>query len=121
MTEDDAHAHESESTLPADHAFVCDRCDRRWYYTRARCPACGCDDSSTYELGTGELLARTAVAVTPPDVRSPNDLGLAEFGDVRLIAQLDTAASVGDRVAFAGSHRLRDGDRTRHPRLTVVE
>lgn len=113
----------SESTaMPVDHAFACDDCGNRWYYTRNRCPNCRSDGISTYELADGELVAWTDVAVTPSDVRSSNRLGLARFGDVQLIAQVsDDEVSVGDRVAFAGAYRLRNGDETAEPRLTVVE
>jgi uncharacterized OB-fold protein len=108
--------------LPADAAFVCDDCGRRWYYTRGRCPDCQSDSVSTYQLTEGELIARTDIAVTPDDVRSPNPVGLVRFDDVQLIAQLaDDSVSVGDRVAFAGAHRLRADDETEQPRLTPVE
>ncbi|WP_247004221.1 Zn-ribbon domain-containing OB-fold protein [Halosolutus gelatinilyticus] len=108
--------------VPADRAFVCTGCGRRWYYTRSRCPDCGADESSTYELGDGELVARTEIAVTPPDVRSPNWIGLVRFGDIQLIAQLDANdVSIGDRVTFAGSYRLRDGIEAAEPRLIAVE
>lgn len=112
-----------EAPIPVDHAFVCSVCDNRWYYTRDRCPDCGAADPSTYELGDGELVAWTDVAVTPRDVRRPNRIGLARFGDVAVIAQIDADAdviSVGDPVTFAGSHRLRDGTDEK-PRLTPVD
>ena len=118
----DATAPSESTALPVDRAFVCDDCGNRWYYTRHRCPDCRGDEISTYELADGELLAWTDVAVTPADVRSPNRLGLARFGDVRLIAQVsDDEVSVGDRVEFAGAYHLRKGDETVEPRLTVVE
>lgn len=104
-----------------DEAFVCEACGERWYYTRVRCPDCGSDAVGTYELDAGEVLAVTEVAVTPPDVRSPNRLGLVSFDGVRLIAQLDDEATSGDSVAFAGRHRLRTSDDSEQPRLTTVE
>jgi uncharacterized OB-fold protein len=107
--------------IDVDQAFVCDGCGRRWYYTRSRCPGCGGRGISTYRLGRGELLAVTDIAVTPPDVRSPNRVGLARFGDVQLIAQLQEDASVGDTVVFAGEYRLRDGDESTKPRLQSVD
>lgn len=111
----------SSTDLRVDQAFECPTCDTRWYYTRVRCPNCGEGDVRTYELGRGELVAVTEVHATPRDVRSPNRLGLARFGDVQAIAQLaDDATAVGDRVAFAGAHRLRDGDDVSAPRLTRV-
>ncbi|GAA0232515.1 hypothetical protein [Halobaculum roseum] len=108
---------------PADRAFVCRECGRRWYYTKPRCPDCGGDPSvhGTEELGAGEVRAVTRVEVTPGDVRSPNRLALADFDDVGLIAQVDGDAAVGDRVAFAGSFTLREGDGERQPRLRVIE
>lgn len=116
------HDIDGSDELPADAAFVCNGCDRRWYYTRGRCPDCHGNDISTYRLGEGELIAWTESAVTPPDVRSPNYLGLARFGSVQLIAQLrDDSASVGDSVTFDGEYRLRDGDDLDQPRLTLVE
>jgi uncharacterized OB-fold protein len=107
--------------IPVDRAFVCDDCGCRWYYTRSRCPDCGGDGISTYRLDAGELLAVTDIAVTPPDVRSPNRVGLARFGDVQLIAQLRDDASVGDRVVFAGEFRLREGDEPTKPRLQSAD
>ena len=112
----------ASETLPVDHAFVCSACGHRWYYTRSRCPDCGAADPSTYELADGELVAWTDIAVTPRDVRSPNRVGLARFGDVTVIAQVDAdSISVGDPVSFAGSHRLRDGTDADQPRLTPLE
>ena len=107
--------------LRVDEAFVCDDCGERWYYTRSRCPACGDDDVSTYALGEGELLAQTEVRITPPDVRSPNPLGLARFDGVQLIAQLADDVAVGDRLTFAGAAHLREGDRREQPRLTRLD
>ncbi|MFC6787258.1 hypothetical protein ACFQFH_15715 [Halobaculum halobium] len=63
----------------------------------------------------------TRVEVTPGDVRAPNRLALADFDGVRLIAQVDGEAAVGDRVAFAGAFDLRDGDDERQPRLRVID
>lgn len=104
-----------------DEAYRCGECDRRWYYTRGRCPDCGGEAAEPYRLGEAELVAVTEVAVTPPDVRSPNWLGIAEFDDgVRLLAQLTGPAAVGDRVRFAGEHRLREGDERPRPRLAPV-
>jgi len=122
MTGESGDADGRGAALGVDEAFVCAACGRRWYYTRERCPDCGGAEASTYALGEGELLAVTVTHVTPPDVRSPNALGLARFGDVRLIAQLtDADAAPGDRVTFGGAHRLRDGDARRRPRLVAVE
>lgn len=109
---------------PADRAFGCRECGRRWYYTKPQCPDCGSEPSAhtTEQLGEGTVQAVTRVEVTPGDVRSPNRLALADFDGVRLIAQVtgdDPAA--GDRVAFAGSFTLRGGDDARQPRLRVVE
>lgn len=104
-----------------DEAFVCEACGERWYYTRVRCPACGSDAVETEELDTGEVLTVTEVAVTPPDVRSPNRLGLVSFDGVRLVGQLGDEASSGDTVAFTGAHRLRTSDDREQPRLTSVE
>lgn len=107
---------------PVDHAFRCANCDHRWYYTRARCSECGHGKSSTFELGTAEVVATTTVEVTPEDVRSPNPLALVSFGDVQLTAQLvDQSISVGDAVEFADQYWLRDGDESTKPRLTAVE
>ncbi len=105
----------------AGEAFVCEDCGARWYYTRQRCPDCGGGAIDTYALGEGELLAVTEARVTPEDVRSPNHLGLARFGDVRLVAQLaDGSGAVGDTVAFGGAHELRGNRPGDHPRLRVV-
>mgnify|MGYP006273889577 CR=1 FL=1 len=126
------HDHGSETTPddrgrdgdpPADRAFVCRECGHRWYYTKPRCLDCGSDPSvhGTEELGEGEVQAVTRVEVTPGDVRSPNRLALADFDGVGLIAQVDGGAAVGDRVAFAGSFTLRDGDDEPQPRLRAIE
>ena len=118
MSDDRSSAQEEP---PVDHAFVCSACDNRWYYTRARCPDCGHDDPSTYELGTGAVVSTTTVEVTPPDVRSPNRLGLVRFDGVQLIAQLEgETVAVGDTVEFAGEYGLRDGEEFRAPRLSPV-
>lgn len=111
-----------DEPVAVDRAFRCADCGRRWYYHRRRCPDCSGTDATTYELGTGELVAVTSVEMTPPDVRSPNRLGLARFDGVRLIAQLaDETLSPGDIVAFAGAHRLRDGQEELRPRLTAAD
>ncbi|MFA1609768.1 Zn-ribbon domain-containing OB-fold protein [Halobellus rubicundus] len=108
--------------LRADEAFECPDCGARWYYTRHRCPDCGEREAATVELGVGELVAATRVEVTPADVRSPNRLGVAAFGDVRLVAQIDGSdVDVGDRVAFDGAYALREGDERREPRLTAAD
>ena len=94
-------------------AYRCLSCDERWYYTRRRCPACGADadERETYRLDAGVLEATTVAAVTPPDVRADNALGLARFdGDVGVVAQLaDDSLSVGDAVRLEGSYALRGG------------
>lgn len=106
--------------LRIDQGFECEHCGHRWYYTRPRCAECRGAEFAPYDLPRGELLSVTEVHATPPDVRSPNRLGLARFGDVQLIAQLDGDASSGDPVEFAGAHRLRSGDEEPEPRLTPV-
>lgn len=112
--------HRPTDRLRVDQGFECERCGHRWYYTKPRCPECGDDAVSTYDLPRGELVAVTEVHATPSDVRSPNRLGLARFGDVQIVAQLDGEPSSGDAVAFAGEHRLRSGDDDTAPRLTRV-
>jgi uncharacterized OB-fold protein len=110
--------------LPADRAFVCDDCGRRWYYDRRRCPDCGRSSTaaSTVRLETGTVVATTTVETTPPDVRAPNHLAVARFGEVRLTAQAaDDGLALGDRVRFEGSHRLREGRERTDPRLTAVD
>lgn len=106
---------------PVDQAFRCESCAHRWYYTRGSCPECRSDDLSTVELGVGEVIGTTTVAVTPPDVREPNRLALAQFGDIQLIAQLTAEVAVGDQVEFSGEYELRDGGEKRAPRLTPIE
>ncbi|MCD2201705.1 hypothetical protein LPA44_17740 [Halobacterium sp. KA-4] len=107
--------------LRVDEAFRCGDCENEWYYTRNRCPDCQSATFSTYRLREGELVAYTTVNVTPPDVRSANVLGLAAFGDVRLIAQMsDDDPEVGDSVRFAGQYELREGGEKR-ARLTGVD
>lgn len=117
----ESNATPADETIPVDHAFSCENCGHRWYYTRSRCPNCAKNEVETYKLSHGELVVRTEVSMTPPDVRSPNALGLVRFGDLTLIAQLaDDVAEVGSRVTFTGEHRLRDGDEFMGPRLTSV-
>lgn len=121
MTESTTHSLETDG-VRVDEGFECTACGNRWYYTRRRCSECGVDDISRYDLTRGTLVTRTEVHATPPDVRRPNRLGLARFGDVHVVAQLggsDIAA--GDRVEFVGTHRLRDRQDATAPRLTVVE
>lgn len=108
-----------DPAVVVDHAFVCESCATRWYYTRERCPDCGAEDASTERLRTGRVLATTTVHATPPDVRTTNLLGLVRFDDVTLIAQLaDDSIEVGDPVEFGEPTVLRDGDPpTEGPRL----
>ena len=111
-----------DESVAVDRAFRCTDCGRRWYYQRRRCPDCSGTDATTYALETGVLVAVTSVETTPPDVRSPNRLGLARFDGVQLIAQLaDEALSVGDAVEFAGAYRLRDEQERSRPRLSAVD
>ncbi len=114
------HTSDSGQRLRVDEAFQCSSCDQRWYYTRSCCPNCRGEHVETYTLGEGTVVAATTVEVTPPDIRSPNWLGLTRFEDVQLIAQLTERVSVGDRVGFAGEYRLRSGDEHSNPRLTAV-
>ncbi|WP_101295617.1 Zn-ribbon domain-containing OB-fold protein [Halegenticoccus soli] len=104
-----------------DRGFRCSHCDRRWYYTRPACPDCGGGDAEPIDLGVGELVTRTVVRVTPPDVRSPNALGLARFDlGVQLVAQLaDPSLEPGDAVRLDGKYPLRGNDASaiRGPRL----
>lgn len=119
MTEDHM---EPNGRISVDTAYRCEHCNRRWYYTRGRCPDCGHEAVATYTLGVGELLAWTRVEVTASDVRTPNRLGLVAFDDVRVIAQLrDGEVEVGDRVGFAGEHSLREGDERAEPRLAPTD
>ncbi|WP_434520970.1 hypothetical protein [Halorubrum sp. AS12] len=114
----------TDDDLPADHAFVCVDCGRRWYYDRRSCPDCGrsSTEDSTVRLETGAVVATTTVETTPPDVGAPNHLALVRFGEVRLIAQAaDGDLSPSDRVRFDGSHRLREGRDRTDPRLVAVD
>ncbi|VTT86813.1 hypothetical protein DM2_2851 [Halorubrum sp. DM2] len=114
----------TDRDLPADRAFVCDDCGNRWYYDRRRCPNCGRSsaDTATVRLETGTVVATTTVETTPPDVRTPNYLALVRFDEVQLTAQAaDGNLSPGDRVRFAGSHRLREGRDRSDPRLVAVD
>jgi len=110
--------------LPADRAFACDDCGRRWYYDRRRCPACGrgAESAATVPLETGVVVATTTVETTPPDVRAPNHLALARFDGVRLIAQAAGGdLAPGDAVRFEGTYRLREGRDRTDPRLLAVD
>ncbi|WP_096394217.1 hypothetical protein [Halorubrum trapanicum] len=114
----------TDRDLPADHAFACADCGRRWYYDRRRCPECdrSAGDAATVRLETGAVVATTTVETTPPDVRAPNHLALVRFDEVQLIAQAaDGDLSPGDRVRFDGSHRLRDERERTDPRLVAVD
>ncbi|ELZ31044.1 hypothetical protein [Halorubrum distributum] len=114
----------ADRDLPADRAFACADCGRRWYYDRRHCPDCdrSAADAASVRLETGAVVATTTVETTPPDVRAPNHLALVRFDEVQLIAQAaDADLSPGDRVRFDGSHRLRDGRDRTDPRLVAVE
>lgn len=109
--------------VPTDHAFVCESCGNRWYYTRERCPECRSTAVDSYRLRQGEVVTATTVHATPPGVRSPNRLGLVRFEHgVTLIAQLRDDSSAGDAVRFGEVSALRDGDRPASgPRLGGLE
>jgi len=115
-----ALARAEEVRFPDDEAYRCRECGHRWYYTRGRCPACRHDAADTYRFGLGELVAVTEVAVTPPDVRSPNWLGVARFDGVGVLGQLVTRRRWATECGSAGN-RLREDDEQRQPRLRVVE
>lgn len=116
-------ANETASTLT--RGSRCLECDRQWYYTRPLCPNCGSRDVEPFELGDGELIARTVVHVTPKDVPTPNTLGIARFdGDVQITAQLtDSSLEPGDVVRLEGEYVLRgNGTSVVHgPRLRPVD
>lgn len=121
MTESTTHSLETDG-VRVDQGFECTACGNRWYYTRRRCSECGADDISSYDLQHGTLVTRTEVHATPPDVRRPNQLGLARFGDVTIVAQLAGGdVAVGDCVKFVGTHRLRNRQDAMAPRLTIAE
>lgn len=107
---------------PTNRAYRCRTCAAHWYYTRPACPECRSADHETYELGVGTLLAETTARVTPDDVRAPNRLGLVDFDGVRVLAQVEDGATVGDDVSFAGDHALRGTGTTAvvGPRLVGV-
>lgn len=109
--------------VPIDHAFVCESCDNRWYYTRERCPECRSTAVDSYRLDRGEIVATTVARVTPPGVRAPNRLGLVRFErGVTLVAQLGDDSEAGDTVRFGDVAVLRDGDRpVTGPRLGRLE
>jgi uncharacterized OB-fold protein len=97
-------------------ATECVACGAASAYSRVRCRNCGGDEFQAVDLGEGKLVSTTVSRVTPPDVREPNPLGIARFGNVALTAQLaDADLSAGDAVVLAGDYELRDG--TRGPRL----
>lgn len=107
-------------------ALECSVCGRRSFYDKRRCLDCGSDAFEPVESGTGELLAVTAVEVTPDGVREPNTLGIAAFdGAANVVAQLEAAedVDVGDAVRLAGDHDLRQGEDgpLRGPRLVATE
>ncbi|WP_121743306.1 Zn-ribbon domain-containing OB-fold protein [Natronorubrum halophilum] len=110
-------------TIPVDHAFVCESCGNRWYYTRDRCAECRSTAIDSYQLQQGEVVAATTVHATPPGVRSPNRLGLVQFEHgVTLIAQLRDDSAAGDTVRFGSISILRDGDQpVSGPRLGGLE
>ncbi|APW96914.1 hypothetical protein CHINAEXTREME_03630 [Halobiforma lacisalsi AJ5] len=108
--------------VSTDRAFACPACDHRWYYTRDRCSECGSERIDTYRLETGEVLATTTVHATPPNVRSPNRLGLVRFDGVSLVAQLEGDVSTGDDVRFGECTVLRgNGDGIPGRRLEPME
>ncbi|UHQ98455.1 OB-fold domain-containing protein (plasmid) [Natrinema zhouii] len=109
--------------VPIDHAFVCESCGNRWYYTRERCPECRSTSVDSYRLREGAVVTATTVHATPPGVRSPNRLGMVRFdGDVTIVAQLGDDSSAGDTVQFGAVEVLRDGDRpVSGPRLVGLE
>ncbi|MFB1064596.1 Zn-ribbon domain-containing OB-fold protein [Natrinema sp. H-ect4] len=109
--------------VPTDHAFVCESCENRWYYTRDRCPECRSTAADSYRLREGTVVTATTVHATPPGVRSPNRLGMVRFdGDVTIVAQLGDDSSAGDTVRFGDVSVLRAGDRSASgPRLVGLE
>jgi uncharacterized OB-fold protein len=109
--------------VPTDHAFVCESCGNRWYYTRERCSKCRSTAVHSYQLREGTVVTATTVHATPPGVRSPNRLGMVRFdGDVTIVAQLGDDSSAGDTVEFGSVTVLREGDRSASgPRLVGLE
>lgn len=91
-------------------ATECMDCGAGWAYDRVRCHDCGGNDVRKVELGVGELVSTTVSRVTPPGVREPNPLGIADFDDVSLVAQLaDEDLTAGEDVVLTGEYELRDG------------
>lgn len=86
----------------------CSDCGRGTFYDKRRCGDCGNDAFRAREAGVGTVRATTTVHVTPDGVDEPLMLGLAVFGDARVIAQLDDDLSVGDSVRLEGEVTLRE-------------
>lgn len=114
-------------------AGVCD-CGHATYPPHPICPACGDDQERRIDLSNsvGEVITWTRATTTPPGVREPNTLAIAEFeieidggvdastgvGDVtpdsvacetvRALAGTTDSVSIGDRVRPVPVEKLRD-------------
>lgn len=109
MTADGDESGQDAESAPGT-ATQCEDCGTAWAYDRVRCRECGGADFREVELGVGELVSTTVSRVTPPGVREPNPLGIADFNGVSLVAQLaDEDLAAGDSVVLAGEYDLRDG------------
>lgn len=96
--------------------FLAGRCDcgQATYPPHPICPACGADQEGRVDLSdrVGEVLTWTRATTTPPGVREPNTLAIAEFdvGDtsVRALAGTTESVSIGDRVRPVPVDELRN-------------
>ena len=86
------------------------------YPQHPRCPECGEPQDGTVDLSdrTAEVVTWTESTATPPGVRRPNTLAIAEFEvdgeSVRAIGQVaeDAAVEIGDEVRPVYVEELRD-------------
>jgi uncharacterized OB-fold protein len=115
----------ADRTNRADRAYRCPECKHQWYYTKPICLECGSDVIETCDLDVGTVASVTVVHATPEGVRSPNQLALAHFDGVGVLAQVADSVdelAAGDGVRFAGDHVLRetDSDVVTGPRLMAT-
>ena len=88
----------------------CSDCGHETAAPKAACARCGGQSIERIELPTtGELYARTHVAIAPAAFDGPYDVGLVTVGGARVLARLDGSFEIGDELTLQGVVEGDDG------------